>query len=241
MSVPEISVVIPAHNEAENLAQLLPEIGAVLTNRAHEIVVVDDGSSDRTAEVAGGLGSERGPVRVVRHPRSLGQSAALWSGVNAARAEIVATLDGDGQNDPAFIPALVAVLADPNVGLAAGRRVGRHGSFAKKAGSQIANGVRKTLLADESSDTGCGAKAFRRAAFLRLPYFSSIHRFLPALFRADGWSVVEVDVVDRPRQHGSSHYGILDRLVVGIPDLFGVKWLTRRRRRSPFRREGKSR
>ncbi len=240
MSTPEISVVIPAHNEADNLARLLPEIAEVLADGAYEIVVVDDGSTDRTAAVAGGLGSDRGPVRVVRHLRSFGQSAALWSGVNAATAAVVATLDGDGQNDPAFIPALVARLADPDVGLAAGRRVARRGSFAKKAGSRIANGVRRRLLADSSSDTGCGAKAFRREAFVRLPYFDSMHRFLPALFLADGWEVVEVDVVDRPREHGSSHYGTIDRLAVGIPDLFGVWWLTRRRVRSPFRREGKS-
>ncbi len=240
MSTPEISVVIPAHNEAENLEQLLPEIAAALAGRAFEIVVVDDGSSDRTAEVASALGSDSCPVQVVRHGRSFGQSAALWSGVNVARGEIVATLDGDGQNDPAFIPALVAALRDPVVGLAAGRRVGRRASLAKRVGSRVANGVRKSLLADESSDTGCGAKAFRRDAFLRLPYFSSIHRFLPALFLADGWGVVEVDVVDRPREHGSSHYGIIDRLAVGVPDLIGVWWLTRRRKRSPFGREGKS-
>jgi dolichol-phosphate mannosyltransferase len=240
MSTPEISVVIPAHNEAENLEELLPEIRAALADRAYEIVVVDDGSSDRTAEVAEALGSECGPVRVIRHARSLGKSAGLWTGVRAASAEIVATLDGDGQNDPAFIPALVAPLIDPAIGLAAGRRIGRKDTLAKKIASRIANGVRRSLLHDLSSDTGCGATAFRREAFVRLPYFDTNHRFLPALFLADGWNVVEVDVVDRPRQHGTSHYGILDRLVVGIPDLFGVRWLTRRRRRSPFGREGKS-
>jgi dolichol-phosphate mannosyltransferase len=241
MSAPEISVVIPAHNEAENLKRLLPEIRAALADRAYEIVVVDDGSSDRTAEVAEALGPECGPVRVIRHARSFGKSAGLWTGVNAASAEVVATLDGDGQNDPAYVPALVARLAEPAVGLASGRRVGRKDTYAKKIASRIANGVRRSLLHDQSSDTGCGATALRREAFLRLPYFDSIHRFLPALFLADGWSVVEVDVVDRPREHGDSHYGIVDRLAVGIPDLFGVWWLTRRRRRSPFRREGKSR
>ena len=159
------------------------------------------------------------------------------TGVLAARAPIVVTLDGDGQNDPRFIPDLVRHFDDPRVGLVAGQRVGRKSSLAKKIGSRIANRLRRALLKDATRDTACGVKAFRREPYLKLPYFENMHRFLPALFLGDGWRIAHIDVVDRPRQHGASHYGILDRLAVGIPDLFGVWWLLRRRRRSPFRVE----
>jgi dolichol-phosphate mannosyltransferase len=234
---PKVAVVVPARNEAENLAELLPEIAAALGETPHEIILVDDGSSDDTAAVVARLAAGGMAARCVAHGRSLGKSAAVMTGVVAARAPIVVTLDGDGQNDPRFIPDLISHFDDPEVGLVAGQRVGRKSSLAKKIGSRIANRLRRALLADATRDTACGVKAFRREPYLKLPYFENMHRFLPALFLGDGWRIAHIDVVDRPRQHGLSHYGILDRLAVGIPDLFGVWWLLRRRRRSPFRVE----
>ena len=234
---PEISVVVPALNEAENLAGLVPEIAASLAGRPYEVIVVDDGSTDDTAATVDRLAREGIPVRRVAHPQPFGKSAAVWSGVRAARAPIVVALDGDGQNDPGFVPALVAPLTDPAVGLVAGQRVGRKSSGIKKVGSRMANRLRRALFHDGTRDTACGVKAFRREAFLNLSYFGTMHRFLPALFLGDGWRIAHIDVVDRPRGHGLSHYGVLDRLAVGIPDLFGVWWLLRRRRRSPFRVE----
>ena len=240
MNTPEISVVIPAHNEADNLVELLPEVGRALASRAFEIVVVDDGSTDGTTLITDRLSKEGNlPVRLAKHPRSLGKSAAVWTAVELAAAETIVSLDGDGQDDPAFIADLISPLSDPSVGLVAGRRVNRRDSLAKKVGSRIANRVRRALLADDTPDTGCGAKAFRRSAFLRLPYFDTQHRFMSALFLADGWRIAHVDVVNRPRRHGRSHYGIVDRLAVGIPDLFGVWWLTRRRAKSPFKQQGR--
>ncbi len=234
---PSLSVVIPARNEAENLAELIPEIAAAVGETAYEVVIVDDGSTDDTAATLDRLAGNGLPVSRVAHAQSLGQSAALWSGVRAARGPIIVTLDGDGQNDPRPIPELLAKFSEPLVGLVAGQRVGRKATFAKSFGSRMANAVRGWMLKDNTRDTGCGIKAFRREAYLRLPYFQTMHRFLPALFLADGWRVVHVDVIDRARQHGASNYGNLDRLLVGIPDLFGVWWLTRRRRKNPLRAE----
>jgi glycosyltransferase involved in cell wall biosynthesis len=166
---------------------------------------------------------------------SCGQSAAVRSGVRAARAPLVATLDGDGQNDPAFIPALVAALeaGGPEAGLAAGQRVGRKDGRYKAVQSRVANRVRGRILKDGTRDTGCGLKVFRRDAYLSLPYFDALHRFMPALMKREGYVVVHVDVVDRPRRAGHSNYGLFDRLWVGILDLAGVWWLIRRRRRVP--------
>ena len=232
-----VAVVVPARNEAENLAELLPEIAAALGERPTR------SSSSTTAAATTRPPSWRGlpPAAwrpaAIAHRRSLGKSAAVMTGVVAARAPIVVTLDGDGQNDPRFIPDLIRHFDDPKVGLVAGQRVGRKSSLGKKIGSRIANRLRRALLKDATRDTGCGVKAFRREPYLKLPYFENMHRFLPALFLGDGWRIAHIDVVDRPRQHGASHYGILDRLAVGIPDLFGVWWLLRRRRRSPFRVE----
>ena len=234
---PAVSVVIPAHNEAENLAALLPEIAAALGGIAHEIVIVDDASTDTTPQVIRSLASGGIAVRRIGHRRSLGQSAAVMTGVVAAHGTIVVTLDGDGQNDPRFIPELLRALDDPAVGLVAGQRLGRKATVSKKLGSRMANSLRRGLLKDDTRDTGCGLKAFRREPFTRLPYFQGMHRYLPALFLGDGWRVAHVDVVDRERHHGASHYGVFDRLAVGIPDLFGVWWLLRRRRRNPFRVE----
>jgi dolichol-phosphate mannosyltransferase len=172
----------------------------------------------------------------LRHGETCGQSAAVRSGVRAARAPIVATLDGDGQNDPAFIPRLVEALetSGPGTGLVAGQRIGRKDTGFKKLQSRVANAVRGRILQDGTRDTGCGLKAFRREAFLALPYFDGLHRFLPALMRREGYGVNLVDVVDRPRRAGRSNYGLFDRLWVGILDLAGVWWLIRRRRRTPI-------
>ena len=234
-AAPVISIVVPARNEAGNIAPLVEEITRALS--AHgpfEIIYVNDGSSDGTETELQGLMRTRTFLRQLKHAAACGQSAAVRSGVAAARGAIVVTLDGDGQNDPAFVPALVAALErDQCVGLAAGQRVGRKATGFKQLQSQIANAVRGKVLRDGTRDTGCGLKAFRRDVFLALPYFDGLHRFLPALVRRDGYDVSYVDVVDRPRLHGLSHYGMWDRLWIGIVDLVGVWWLIRRRKRVP--------
>ncbi len=238
-SAPAISVVVPVRNEAGNIAPLADEIAAALQGalhgRAFEIVYVNDGSSDGTERELRGLMAERPYLRQIRHATSCGQSAAIRTGVAAARGAIAVTIDGDGQNDPAFIPALVAALeaGSPRIGLIAGQRTGRKASGFKKLQSRVANAVRKAVLKDGTRDTGCGLKAFRRDTFLALPYFDGLHRFLPALIRREGLDVGYVDVVDRPRRHGVSNYGFWDRLWVGILDLAGVWWLIRRRKRVP--------
>lgn len=231
---PAISVVVPVHNEAENIPALVDEIGAAMRGRAFEAIFVNDGSSDDTEAVLKNLAASRPWLRQLRHAQSCGQSAAIRSGVRAARAPIVATLDGDGQNDPAYLPQLVDALqsAPADVGLVNGRRLKRKGGF-KRFQSLIANKVRATVLRDDTLDTGCGLKAIRRDVYLALPYFDALHRFTPALVRREGYGVRYVDVIDRHRQHGRSHYGMWGRLWVGILDLYGVFWLIRRRRRVP--------
>jgi dolichol-phosphate mannosyltransferase len=232
---PLFSVVVPARNEAGNIAPLVAEIAQSLAARApFEIIYLNDGSTDSTEAELRALMRERRYLRQIKHEVSCGQSAAVRSGVAAARAGIVLTLDGDGQNDPAFLPAMIAALErDPRIGLVAGQRVGRKDTGFKRLQSRIANATRAAVLRDGTRDTGCGLKAFRREAFLALPYFDGLHRFLPALIKRDGYEVSYVDVIDRPRLHGVSNYGMWDRLWVGILDLFGVWWLIRRRRRVP--------
>jgi dolichol-phosphate mannosyltransferase len=232
---PGVSVVVPVRNEAGNVAPLVSEIAGALQGRAFEIVYVNDGSSDATEQELQGLMAQRPWLRQIRHAQSCGQSAAVRTGVAMARAPVVVTIDGDGQNDPAFIPALIAALENgaPHLGLVAGQRVGRKSSGFKRWQSRIANGVRGAVLKDGTRDTGCGLKAFRRELFLSLPYFDGLHRFLPALVRREGFDVGYVDVVDRPRRHGTSNYGLWDRLWVGILDLAGVWWLIRRKKRVP--------
>jgi glycosyltransferase involved in cell wall biosynthesis len=230
---PAISVVVPVRNEAGNIAPLVTEIAAALRGRAFEIVYVDDGSLDATGQELRGLMAQHPWLRQIRHAQSCGQSAAVRTGVAMARAPIVVTLDGDGQNDPAFIPALIAGLeaGGPRCALVAGQRIGRKASGFKKLQSRVANAVRSTVLKDGTHDTGCGLKAFRRDVFLALPYFDGLHRFMPALIRRDGFDIGYVDVVDRDRRHGMSNYGFWDRLWIGILDLGGVWWLIRRKKR----------
>jgi dolichol-phosphate mannosyltransferase len=232
---PAVSVVVPVRNEAGNVAPLLAEIAkAVDGHWRFEVVYVNDGSSDGTEAELQRLMALYPWLRRVRHKQSCGQSSAVRSGVAAARGPLVVTLDGDGQNDPAFIPTMVRLLeADGRLGLIAGQRVGRKASGFKKLQSRIANGVRGAVLRDGTRDTGCGLKAFRRDLFLKLPYFDGLHRFLPALVRREGYGIGYVDVVDRPRGAGVSNYGLWDRLWVGILDLAGVWWLIRRKKRNP--------
>ena len=231
---PSVSIVIPVKNEAGNIAPLVAEIERALAGQSFEIVYVNDGSTDGTEAELASLKASRPWLRQIKHAASCGQSSAVRTGVAHARAPLVATLDGDGQNDPAFVPKLLAALADnPRIGLVAGQRVGRKDTGFKKFQSRIANGVRSAVLRDGTRDTGCGLKAFRRDLFLSLPYFDGLHRFLPALVRREGCEVAYVDVVDRPRRHGLSNYGLWDRLWVGILDLCGVWWLIRRRKRVP--------
>ena len=234
---PAVSIVVPVRNEAGNIAPLVAEIASALDGQWHfEVVYVNDGSDDGTDAELKRLIAQHVWLRRVRHEQSCGQSAAVRTGVAAARAPIVVTLDGDGQNDPAFIPALVRALeaGKPRIGLIAGQRVGRKASGFKKFQSRIANAVRGAVLRDGTRDTGCGLKAFRRDVFMSLPYFDGLHRFLPALVRREGYAIGYVDVVDRPRAHGVSNYGMWDRLWIGILDLAGVWWLIRRKKRIPI-------
>jgi glycosyltransferase involved in cell wall biosynthesis len=234
-ATPRVSVIVPVRNEAGNVAPLIGEIARAMAPLApFEIVYVNDGSTDETAAELRRLAAEYPFLRVVDHAVSCGQSAAVRTGTSFARAAVVATLDGDGQNDPVFLPALIAAIErDPTVGLVAGQRVGRKATGFKKLQSRIANAVRGAVLRDGTRDTGCGLKAVRRDVFLALPYFDGLHRFLPALVRRDGYRVAYVDVVDRPRLTGISNYGMWDRLWVGILDLMGVWWLIRRKKRVP--------
>jgi glycosyltransferase involved in cell wall biosynthesis len=235
-SDPQVSVVVPVRNEAANIAPLVAEIVQALDGQwPFEIVYVNDGSTDGTAAELARLKAQYPSLRQLRHRESCGQSVAVRSGVAAARGAIVVTLDGDGQNDPAFLPAMIRALeaGGERMGLVAGQRIGRKDTGFKKVQSRIANAVRSAVLRDGTRDTGCGLKAFRRDVFLSLPAFDGLHRFLPALVRREGRDIGYVDVVDRPRAHGVSNYGMWDRLWVGILDLAGVWWLIRRRKRIP--------
>ena len=229
-------------NEAENIAPVIGEIAAALDGRwNYEIIYVDDGSTDATPERLASAMKSRPNLRQVRHAASTGQSAAVRSGVRFAQGAIVATLDGDGQNNAAFLPALISAIEQggERTGLAAGQRVGRKDTGFKKIQSRIANSVRNSILHDGTRDTGCGLKAFRREVFLALPYFDGLHRFLPALVRREGYGIVYVDVIDRPRHSGVSNYGFFDRLWIGIMDLAGVWWLIRRKKPTPVATEVK--
>ena len=231
MSV-DFSVVVPVCNEAENVEPLAREIDAALNNRAYEMIFVNDGSTDETAAILKKLKTSLPALRVLSHSFRSGQSAAVASGVRAARAPWVATLDGDGQNDPADIPRLIEARDGPEgrgVQLIMGnRKASRKDTAFRKLQSSVANGVRSSLLGDGTPDTGCGIKLFSREVFMDLPRFDHMHRFLPALFQRHGARVVSVPVSHRPRTRGTSKYGMLNRLWVGIVDIGGVMWLRRR-------------
>jgi dolichol-phosphate mannosyltransferase len=231
MSV-ETSVVVPVCNEEENVEPLAREIHAALGSQPYEMIFVDDGSTDATVAILNRLKAELPSLRVLRHSFRSGQSAAVASGVRAARAAWVATLDGDGQNDPADIPKLMAARDLPEnrgVQLFMGnRKASRKDNAYRKLQSSIANGVRGSLLGDGTPDTGCGIKLFAREVFVELPRFDHMHRFLPALFMRQGARVVSVPVSHRPRTRGTSKYGMLNRLWVGIIDIAGVMWLRKR-------------
>ncbi|MCW8086031.1 glycosyltransferase family 2 protein [Sabulicella glaciei] len=232
MPEPLVSVVIPARNEAPNVAPLLAEIGAALAGVPHEVIFVDDGSTDGTAAALREAAGTHAALRWLRHRESCGQSAAIVSGVKAARAPWIATLDGDGQNDPADIPRLLdRARREGESVLVAGHRVNRRDTATKRVTSRIANRVRARLLRDATPDTGCGLKVFSRAMFLGFPHFDHMHRYLPALALRAGGRVVSEPVNHRPRTRGASNYGTLDRLLVSFLDLVGVAWLQRRGRR----------
>ena len=228
----EISVVIPVKDESGNVVPLAREIGAALGRERYEMVFVDDGSRDATAAELLSLRGEL-PVRVVAHGRNLGQSRAVRTGVRAARAPLVVTLDGDGQNDPADIPKLIAAFREgaansPALGMVAGERAKRQDTWKKRLASRYANGIRRWILSDNAKDTGCGLKVFRRDAFLELPYFDHMHRYLITLMLREGHEVRFMPVGHRPRGAGRSKYGVWDRALVGLTDLVGVLWLKRR-------------
>lgn len=233
---PQLSVVIPCKNEAENLPILIGEIAAALAGRQLEILVIDDGSTDDTAAAAQRAGQTNGvTVRVLQHDRSSGQSAAVRTGVLHAGGDIIVCTDGDGQNNPAFMPALVDRLLElgPSFGMVGGQRIGRKDTAIKRFASRFANTLRGAMLADKTRDSGCGLKAVRADIFRRLPYFDGWHRFMAALVLREGYDVDFVDVVDRPRQFGVSKYGVFDRALIGSIDLFGVWWLKRRLKKRP--------
>ena len=232
----QLSVVIPVRNEAENILPLLAEIHAALEGKGEfEVVYVDDGSSDATSARLAEALKAHPRLRVLAHAESCGQSAALVTGFRAARGEWIATLDGDGQNDPADIPKLLELIEGagrpPNLQLVAGYRKKRQDTWLKRFSSRVANGVRSSLLGDATPDTGCGLKLILRSAVLELPVFDHMHRFLPALIQRNGGTTLSVEVNHRPRTRGTSNYGMFDRLWVGIVDLAGVMWLQRRVRR----------
>jgi glycosyltransferase involved in cell wall biosynthesis len=234
-AAPEITLVIPALNERDNIAPLVAEIVSALDGKlAFEVVFVDDGSTDGTPEEIARVMREEPRVRALAHDRRCGKSAALLTGVRAARAPLVATLDADRQNDPADLPAMLAAYRDApagTVGCVAGQRVKRRDTLLKRFSSRIANRVRRGFLKDDTRDTGCGLKLFPRDAFLAMPHFEGMHRFLPALAKRQGLAIRLVGVQDRPRAAGTTKYGLWNRLWVGIGDMLAVWWLIRRHRR----------
>ena len=233
-----ISVIVPILNEEGNIPSLLKEISAVgQKTPISEIIYVDDGSTDNSFNVLSALKNDYPYLRVIRHDRRSGQSAALWTGVKAASNHIIVTLDGDGQNDPADIALLydhyIKYEKMPNTVMIVGQRKKRNDNVVRRISSRLANKIRSSLLKDKISDTGCSLKMFRRKDYLSLPYFNHMHRFLPALMLREQVQVVEVKVSHRARSSGTSKYGTLDRALVGILDLFGVWWLQQRANRHP--------
>lgn len=231
-SSPDISIVVPVFDEEGAAPALAREIARAFAGRSFEVIFVDDASRDATRAALKALSGEIPELRVLAHRKNSGQSRSIRTGVLAARAPVIVTLDGDGQNDPADGPGLVDALAagPADLALVGGERVKRQDSQAKKLASKVGNGVRKRLLKDTANDTGCGLKAFRREAFLRLPYFDHIHRYLPALMLREGYRVEFRPVHHRHRQTGRSKYTNLGRLMASLSDLFGVIWLQSRAR-----------
>ena len=232
---PQLSVVVPVFNEQDNVGPLLREILAALRGRIDfEAVFVDDDSKDGTLAALQALKAEAPELRVLHHVKQSGQSTAIRTGVKHARGAWIATLDGDGQNDPADIPKLLEAResADRGIRLFAGWRVNRRDSGSKRWASKWANAIRARMLRDETPDTGCGIKLFEREAFLDLPYFDHMHRYLPALMQRAGWKTVSVPVNHRPRSTGVSKYNNLNRALVGLRDLRGVSWLIVRSKRT---------
>ena len=232
--VVKLSVVVPVYNESENVSKLVDEIAVALAQTDYEMIFVNDASSDDTLSVLTSLKKDHSTLRAISHRKNAGQSRAVRSGIIAAKGQYIATLDGDGQNDPADIPALIEQImrsdAPDNLALVGGRRAKRQDSWAKKMGSLIGNGVRKKLLNDQADDTGCGLKVFTREAFLQLPYFDHIHRYIPALMLREGYKIEFCDVNHRHREFGVSKYTNFGRLMVSIADLRGVRWLNKRAR-----------
>jgi glycosyltransferase involved in cell wall biosynthesis len=229
--MPTLSVVVPVKDEAENVAALAREIAAATAAEAAEIIFVDDGSSDGTTDTLLDLKAEIPELRLIRHNRNFGQSRAVRTGVRAAKGDIVVTLDGDGQNDPADIPKLLSILRADNsgkLGLVGGVRINRQDASNRRLASNLANRFRRWMLKDNAADSGCGLKAFRREAYLALPYFDHMHRFLIALMLREGYEVREAPVNHRPRLHGISKYNNLQRALVGLMDTLGVCWLQMR-------------
>jgi dolichol-phosphate mannosyltransferase len=230
--VPDYSVVVPVFDEGGAAPALAREIAAAFAGENHEIIFIDDASRDNTKALLTSLKAEIPQLRVLSHRKNSGQSRAVRSGVLAARAPIIVTLDGDGQNDPADAPRLAKTLkaAAPELALVGGERVKRQDSNAKRMASKLGNGVRKRMLGDTANDTGCGLKAFRREAFLRLPYFDHIHRYIPALMLREGYQVEFQPVNHRHRETGVSKYTNFGRLKASVSDLLGVMWLQTRAR-----------
>ncbi len=231
--MPELAVVVPVYNEAANIQPLVDEIGAALDGHCdYEIIYVDDASRDGTPAALASAQAGQPRLRVLRHRQQAGQSTAVRHGIKAARSPWIATLDGDGQNDPADIPKLLDLRDADSAGtrLFAGWRVDRKDTLSKRLGSRLANGLRRRLLHDGTPDTGCGIKLIEREAFLDLPWFDHMHRYLPALMQRAGHGVRSVPVSHRPRSAGRSKYTNFHRALVGIADLWGVAWLMRRAR-----------
>jgi dolichol-phosphate mannosyltransferase len=235
---PSISVVIPARNEVVAIGPLVEEISETLSGEPFEVIVIDDGSGDGTRHVLQALATRHCWLSWLHNPQSVGQSAAIRAGVRAARGDLIVTLDGDGQNPPDQIPLLLAPFrraGSAGLGLVQGQRLRRRDTLGKRLASRAANAIRGALLRDGVRDSGCGLKAFRRAAYLDLPWFDHIHRFMPAMMLREGWRVETVDVTHRDRNGGRSNYSNLSRALVGMPDLLGAAWLIRRSAPDPRR------
>ena len=231
-----VSVILPAKDEEGCIAAVVADVGKSLAGIAHEIIVIDDGSSDATAARVQAMMPTSPNLRLLRHDRACGQSAAIRTGVLAARAPLVATLDADGQNPPSELVAVLAPFlkdqADPRLGLVQGQRAARQDALSRRLASQMANRLRARLLGDGLRDSACGLKAFPREVYLRLPYFDHIHRFMAAMVLREGFAVLPVEVAHAPRRSGRSKYGNFGRATVGVVDLLGASWLLRRRKLS---------